>query len=141
VLNKDCSEIEEIFIRPASASWKYIDPGFGTLTVNNLGETDAYLVLVNNQVDSNYAMYVRAGENAIMDSIPDDTYEVYLTTGTVWVSYERRFKDAGSYETLQEPLVFTSNETQATAWEIVLQTTEVGNAGSVRIDESDFPSP
>ena len=68
------------------------------MPVKNFGETDEYLVLVNNQVASNYDTYVRAGENAIMDSIPDGTHEVYLTTGAIWVSYEKSFKDATGYE-------------------------------------------
>jgi hypothetical protein len=128
------STFEMIYIRPASASvsWKFTRGG--TLTVKNQGETDIYLILVGIDTDTRYEMYVRAGESATMESIPDGSYEVYLTSGTIWVSYEKRFKDAVSYKKLKETMEF-----QATWWELVLQTVEGGNTGSVTIDESDFP--
>jgi formylglycine-generating enzyme required for sulfatase activity len=142
VLYKDCSEIEEIFIRPASASWRTQYAGSGTLTVKNQGEYDTYLVLVDtSQIDPNYPMYVRAGESVIMKWIPDGVYEVYLTSGTTWVPYEGRFKDAVSYEKLQEPMEFTSTATTSYSWELVLKTVEGGNTASVPIDASEFPQP
>ncbi|MGB2962514.1 MAG: formylglycine-generating enzyme family protein [Anaerolineales bacterium] len=138
-LYKDCSDFEEIFIRPASKNWYHYPKGFGVLTVKNQGESDAYLVLVDIDNEESYEIYVRAGEQVIMEDILDGTYEVYTTSGTTWVSYDKRFKDAVSYEKLTEPMVFTSTETQATWWEIVLQTVEGGNTGSIPINESDFP--
>jgi len=141
VFYKDCSEFEEIFIRPASRSWYHYPKGFGALTVKNQGETDAYLVLVGIDAEERYEMYVRAGEQETMEDILDGAYEVYITSGTIWVSYEKRFKDAVSYEKLQEPLEFTSTDTTASAWELVLETVEGGNTGSTPINASDFPSP
>jgi formylglycine-generating enzyme required for sulfatase activity len=140
VLYKDCSEFEEFFIRPPSDSWKKGYSGSGTLTVKNQAETDTFLVLVNGEADENYRMYVRAGEQVTMKYIPDGVYDVFLTSGTIWVAYKERFKDAISYEKLQEPLEFASTETTASAWELVLETAE-GNTDSTAIDESDFPSP
>jgi formylglycine-generating enzyme required for sulfatase activity len=139
VLYTDCSSFEEFFIRPASGSWKWGDWGSGTLTVKNQEETDAYIVLLGSEADVKYMMYVRAGEQATMEWIPDGSYEFYVTNGTTWVPYEERFRDAVSYEKLAEPLVFTTSGTQATWWEIVLETLEGGNTESLIIDESVFP--
>lgn len=74
-----------------------------------------------------------------MKFIPDGVYEVYITSGTTWIPYEGRFKDAVSYEKLTEPMEFTSPGTQSTWWDIVLQTVEGGSAGTGPINENDFP--
>jgi formylglycine-generating enzyme required for sulfatase activity len=148
VLYKDCAEFEEIFIRPESANWKFMGEGHGTLTVKNQEETDAYIVLYRSESERDpdekdymyeYWMYIRAGEQATMENIPDGTYELYVTNGTTWVAHEGRFRDAVSYEKLTELLEYTSTATQATWWEIILETVEGGNTGSVLIDEDDFP--
>jgi sulfatase modifying factor 1 len=148
VLYKDCSVFEEVFIRPASASWKFLGEGYGTLKVKNQEETDAYIVILRIEAERDpeeedymyeYSMFVRAGEQVTMEDIPDGSYAFYVTNGTTWVPYEERFRDAVSYEKLAEPMVFTSTGTQATWWEIVLETLEGGNTESLIIDESDFP--
>jgi len=139
VLYKDCSEIEDVFIRPASGSWKFLGEVFGTLTVKNQEETEAYIVLLGSDADEKYIMYARAGEQMTMEDIPDGSYELYFTNSTTWVTYEGRFRDAGSYRKLTEPLGFTSTATQAIWWEITLQTVEGGNTESMIIDEDGFP--
>jgi hypothetical protein len=147
VLYKECSEIEEIFLRPGTASWKQGFKGQGILKVTNQGERDGVIILEridpapgsNEEVeDYLYWMYIRVGENATMDFIPDGSYQVYLTTGLTWIPYEKCFRDEPSYEKLQDPLEFTSTDNTYSQWNLVIETAQ-GNAGSVPISESSFP--
>jgi len=147
VLYRDCSDIEEIFLRPASNSWKIGYGGSGKLEVSNQGEMDAVVILKRvdppheeDEEKHNYQhwMYIRAGESATMEFISNGSYQVYLTTGLTWMPTDRRFRDAPSYEQLKDPLEFTATETTYSQWSLVIESGD-GNTGSQSINESAFP--
>jgi len=141
VLYKDCSEIEEIFVRPASWA-QFIFGGVGALTVKNQGDLDAVLVLTLSDPDpedsDDYWMYIRSGEQVTLKLIPDGQYDVFVSSGMNWIPYEKRFRDSVTYEKLTEPMGFTSTAATSSSWEIVLKTAE-GNTGSIPVSENDFP--
>ncbi|MGB2962516.1 MAG: SUMF1/EgtB/PvdO family nonheme iron enzyme [Anaerolineales bacterium] len=150
VLYKDCSELEEYFLRLSSGTWKgryERGDGRGALTISNQGNMDAMVVLSRVEPerdpdldDSFYDswIYIRSGEQATIEYLPDGQYEVFITTGTTWVPYEKRFQQAASYEKLEDFLEITSTASTYSIWELTLETSE-GEAGSIPVNESDFP--
>jgi len=69
-------------------------------------------------------IYIREGEEATKEYIPDGSYEVFITTGSTWVPYERRFQESASYEKLENPLEFSSSGGAFATWELTLETVE-----------------
>lgn len=142
-LNRPCSSFEQVLIRPLSSTLDAGDYGKGMLTVTNLDSSDAVVILLEEDHGSQeqsfgYWTYVRAGEEVVRSDIPNANYQVYLTSGSNWDPSQNRFLDALSYEKLDEPMEFTSDGNRYTTWQLSLDTTE-GEAGSLPVDESDFP--
>jgi formylglycine-generating enzyme required for sulfatase activity len=153
VLYRNCDDLEEVFIRPKNGSGMLSNPdeglklvdgkiqrskGQGVLKVNNPQENDLYIVLDG---PFSYGWYVRGKSQATFSKILDGTYTVYYTTGTTWVNYQRRFKDAALYAKLNEPLIFTTTPSQYSVWTLTMQAVEGGNTSISNINPADFPTP
>jgi len=137
-LNGSCNAMEELPVRPLTSSLDGEAPGIGHLFVSNLGESDAVMVLVNQDDSNDYWTYIRAGEKVTRSDIPDGVYEIYVTTGSDWIPSENRFREAASYELLEKTLEFSSTSSNYTIWELDLETTE-GETGTTSIGEGEFP--
>ena len=145
VLYKPCSELEKVFIRPENGE-VFIGysskKGPGVLKVNNPGDTDIFILLVDvNKSTKTYGLFVHSGSRAEAKVISDGTYEVYYTAGKTWVNYQQRFQDATTYAKFDETLTFESDGLQYKIWELTMQATTEGNAPTSEIDPSDFPTP
>jgi formylglycine-generating enzyme required for sulfatase activity len=143
VLYKDCESIEEVLARPFSSYHSFYSEGKGSLTVRNEGSKDAVVFAVRQGGEDNevaFRLYVRSGEEARAQRVRDGQYEIYITSGSSWVPYELRFQNGATYEKLADPLEFDTRDGYPDRWELVLSTTEAGEAaGSYQIPESEFP--
>jgi sulfatase modifying factor 1 len=150
VLYPACSDLEEIFFRPKNGAgiWanlgfvtidneKKMMTGYGVLTVVNSMDEDVYIALQSQ--DNLYGWYLHGGDQATFSKILDGTYEVFYTSGTTWVNYQRQFKDATTYAKLTDPLVFTTNLPTYTKWTLTLKPIQGGNTSAIPVDPADFP--
>ncbi len=116
--------------------------GLGELKVSNGTAHDAVVILLrSNARKADRALYVRAGDTAILHAIRAGTYTTKFAAGTEWDTVRRRFCNA-TYSEFTEPVDFTevpsADGTTYSTWELTLHPTVGGTAKIERSDSAGF---
>lgn len=112
--------------------------GEGVLTINNNGGGDAYLTLAaGRQVIR--GVYVRAGDTATVNDVPDGTYDQYFANGSGWNEDIRRFTTGARTGRFDNQVTFTTTSQQATAWTLTLDPVSGGNVTSTDLPPDAIP--
>jgi hypothetical protein len=109
--------------------------GRGQLTIKN-GGSDAVVTLAEGrkQVAS---VFVRKGKQATVNGVPDGSYTVFFTGGSLWDGKARAFGRNCAFQRFENRLRF--DYPTSPGWIITLKAAVGGNAPTKDVDPDDFP--
>ena len=117
--------------------------GRGELAVENGTDEDA-LVTLSRDGRADYAVYIRASENAELTDVADGDYEMFVAQGDGWNRELKRFTASPDYTKFEDTASFaTTRETGAiryTRLRITLQPVVGGNADTLPVDPQSYPT-
>jgi hypothetical protein len=106
--------------------------GRSQLTINS-GGSDALVTLSKGRKQA-ASIFVRKGKQATMKGVPDGSYTLFFTGGSLWDDKTRTFGRNCAFQRLEDPLTFAQ-----TAWTITLKAAVGGNTRAKDVDPDDFP--
>jgi len=121
--------------------------GDGTLNIENGTKRDAVVKLVDDTLDKAVVgFYVRAGQTATVEEIPDGLFRVLFALGTDWNAVERTFTRDKAFSEFDKKLDFTTTErtegarvtTESTIFTLTLHGVPEGNVRTSGIEEKEF---
>lgn len=108
--------------------------GEGKLTVANATTHDAVVVLTNLSRYTEFAFYVQAGQQVVMEGVLDNTYELFFELGNNWLSTGQVFEESlGKYHSSN---AFTFD---ATRKEVSITLATSPDAAAL-VEDEQFPS-
>jgi len=113
--------------------------GSGELEVENGGNVDGLVVVVDLSDIALTAFYIRYGSTYTLNGIPDGVYRIYFSTGEAWDGLAKAFSISYSYERFDDLLDFATTASQYTIWTLTLQPVVGGDAQTSSVDPADFP--
>ncbi len=101
-LNTPCAQIPEAAYRPANGTI-LVDyrtyEGTGFIKITNPLAADMVVILTNMSRMPVLAVYVRSGEQFILEGLPESTYELFLDAGNGWLGDQLVFEEPlGRYQ-------------------------------------------
>ncbi len=135
-LDRPCSQIPEAAFRPVNGA-VLLDyrtyEGTGYIKITNPLAADAVVILTNMSRMPVLVVYVRSGEQYIVEGLPESTYELFLGVGNNWLGDQMVFEDSlGNFQVID-----LFNITAVTIEFELMISTESSTATPV---EEEFPS-
>ncbi len=86
------------------------------------------------------SIYIRSDDSYRLVSVPDGTYFLFFSTGEEWDSNAGRFANNARYQRFTDEFDFNTTSRGYSIWEVTLHGVIGGDAGSISVDEDEFPS-
>src|SRR5207248_4399987 len=113
-------------------------PGRGAnqVKVENKYPNDvAFTMAPQGSSSATFVMYVRSGQTAQVNNVPDGAYDVFMTKGTDWDGGSKSFTRDCRYQRFNDTVKLTSNSRQYTVETFTLGVT--GGDGNLQGTDTD----
>jgi hypothetical protein len=138
-----------LFLPNGTVIARFESKGYGKLAIENGTAQDAVVKLVKSVEKRAIAsVCVRANNKTELTSIPDGSYEIFITQGSDWDSASSIFTRSVSYSRFDKVADFKTKTVdrggasilETPIWQITLQPVPLGNTKTESISEDDFRS-